>query len=78
MRITSKQAPVTPLTQQEQKIAQLICQDKSNKEIADELFVSVSTVKSHINNIYKKLNVQSRDELKFFQSKNYSKNSTRV
>ena len=69
-RITSKQAPVTPLTQQEQKIAQLICQDKSNKEIADELFVSVSTVKSHINNIYKKLNVQSRDELKFFQSKN--------
>lgn len=68
-RITSKQAPVTPLTQQEQKIAQLICQDKSNKEIADELFVSVSTVKSHINNIYKKLNVQSRMRVEIFSNK---------
>uniref|UniRef100_UPI00404A2BF8 response regulator transcription factor n=1 Tax=Gelidibacter sp. TaxID=2018083 RepID=UPI00404A2BF8 len=52
------------LTPQEQKIVQLIVQDKSNKDIADALFVSVSTVKTHINNIYKKLNVQSREEVK--------------
>ncbi len=52
------------LTPQEQKIVQLMLQDKSNKDIADALFVSVSTVKTHINNIYKKLNVQSREEVK--------------
>lgn len=52
------------LTSQEQRVVELVLQDKSNKELADTLFVSVSTVKTHINNIYKKLNVQSRDELK--------------
>ena len=38
--------------------------DKTNKEIGSELFISVSTVKTHINNLYKKLNVTSRDEVK--------------
>ena len=52
------------LTQQEQKILALILKDKTNKEIATEIFVSVSTVKTHINNLYKKLNVASRDEVK--------------
>ncbi|MDX1462314.1 MAG: response regulator transcription factor, partial [Marinirhabdus sp.] len=52
------------LTQQEQTVLDLILQHKSNKEIAAELFVSVSTVKTHINNIYKKLGVSSRDEVK--------------
>lgn len=52
------------LTKQEQSILDLLLQEKSNKEIADALFVSVSTVKTHINNIYKKLNVQSRNEIK--------------
>ncbi|HIN98295.1 MAG TPA: LuxR family transcriptional regulator, partial [Flavobacteriaceae bacterium] len=45
-------------------ILDLILDQKSNKEIATELFVSVSTVKTHINNIYKKLGVSSRDEVK--------------
>jgi DNA-binding CsgD family transcriptional regulator len=52
------------LTQQEKKILDLIRQDKTNKEIASEIFVSVSTVKTHINNLYKKLNVSSREEVK--------------
>jgi len=52
------------LTNQEQKILDLLLDEKSNKEIADALFVSLSTVKTHVNNIYKKLNVQSRDEVK--------------
>ena len=38
--------------------------DKTNKEIASELFISLSTVKTHINNLNKKLNVTSRKELK--------------
>jgi len=52
------------LTKQEQNILQLLLEDKSNKDIADALFVSVSTVKTHINNVYKKLNVQTRGEVK--------------
>ena len=52
------------LTKQEQNILDLLLEEKSNKEIADALFVSLSTVKTHINNIYKKLHVQSRDEVK--------------
>ena len=52
------------LTQQENKVLDLILEDKTNKEIASELFVSVSTVKTHINNVYKKLEVSSRKEVK--------------
>ncbi len=53
-----------PLSSQEQKVLDLILQDKSNKEIANELFVSVSTVKSHINSLYKKLEVKNRNAVK--------------
>lgn len=52
------------LTQQEQKVLNLILENKTNKEIAQEIFVSVSTVKTHTNNLYKKLNVTSRDQVK--------------
>ncbi|WP_222981474.1 response regulator transcription factor [Flagellimonas meishanensis] len=51
------------LTPQEQKIVEHIIADKSNKEIAASLFVSHSTVKTHINNLYKKLEVSSREEI---------------
>ncbi len=50
------------LTSQEIKILQFIQQGKSNKEIASELFIELSTVKSHINKLYAKLNVKSRKE----------------
>lgn len=52
------------LTKQEQNVLDLILKNNSNKDIADALFVSVSTVKTHVNNVYKKLNVSSRDEIK--------------
>lgn len=51
------------LSRQETTIRNLILQGKSNKEIANELFISLSTVKSHITNIYSKLNVANRQEL---------------
>ena len=38
-------------------------ENKTNKEIASALFVSVSTIKTHINNLYKKLEVTSREEM---------------
>lgn len=52
------------LTKQEQNILKLLLEDKSNKDIAEALFVSLSTVKTHVNNVYRKLNVQTRDEVK--------------
>lgn len=57
------------LSKQERVVLELILQNKSNKDIAESLFLSVSTVKTHTNNIYKKLNVQSREESKSLFSK---------
>ena len=50
------------LTTKELTILQQIAAGKSNKEIAAVNFVEVSTVKTHINNIYAKLNVKNRKE----------------
>ncbi len=51
------------LSKQERTIKRLILEGKSNKEIANELFISLSTVKTHITNIYSKLKVSNRQEL---------------
>ncbi len=50
------------LTEREKEILKCITDGKSNKEISDALFVSVETVKSHVKNLYKKLNVKNRVE----------------
>lgn len=49
-----------PLTEQETKILRLIEQGLSNKEIAARTGVSVGTVKTHIKNLYRKLEVNNR------------------
>ncbi len=60
----SKNILKSSLSKQEQVVLDHLLQDKTNKDIAESLFLSVSTVKTHTNNIYKKLNVKSRDEAK--------------
>jgi DNA-binding NarL/FixJ family response regulator len=52
----------TGLTTREKEVLKCIAQGKGNKDIARELFVSLETVKSHIRNIYKKLDVKNRIE----------------
>jgi LuxR family maltose regulon positive regulatory protein len=59
---TTQQPLVEPLSQRELEILRLIAAGRSNKEIAQELFVAVSTIKWHVNNIFGKLNVQSRTQ----------------
>lgn len=54
---------LSKLTTQEQKIADLVLKGKSNKEIASSLYVSLSTVKTHLTSIYAKLNVTNRQDL---------------
>lgn len=52
-----------PLTDREQEVLQLILSGKSNRAIAENLFISESTVKTHARNIYIKYDVSSRAEL---------------
>ena len=54
---------IEELSKQEINIKKHIIEGKSNKEIAEELFISLSTVKTHNTSIYNKLNVSSRNEL---------------
>jgi LuxR family maltose regulon positive regulatory protein len=53
---------VEPLSERELEVLRLIAAGLSNREIAEKLFVAVSTVKTHINNIYRKLDVSKRTQ----------------
>ena len=53
---------VEPLTNRELDVLDLLAQRLSNKEIAEKLFLSTTTVKGHLQNIYGKLNVKKRRE----------------
>jgi DNA-binding NarL/FixJ family response regulator len=52
------------LTNREQDVLTLINQGESNQEIASNLFISESTVKSHLRSIFRKLGVKHRHELR--------------
>ncbi len=54
--------PFEALSQQEERVLRLIVAGLSNSDIAQELVVSINTVKTHVKSIYRKLNVSSRDE----------------
>lgn len=54
---------LAPLTVREQEVLQLILSGKSNGDIAEALFISESTVKTHARNIFSKYDVSSRAEL---------------
>lgn len=51
------------LTPREKEVVDYICTGLSNKEIAEKLFISANTVKNHVYNIYKKLNVKNKVDL---------------
>ena len=50
------------LTARQREIFDLIASGKSNKEIIEELFIELSTLKTHINKIYKTLEISNRKE----------------
>ena len=57
---SSSQDPIHALTDREMDVLQLIAKGLSNKQIAAQLFISEETVKVHIRNLLRKLNVHSR------------------
>lgn len=50
------------LTDREMEVLLLVAQGKTNQEIADELFIALKTVKTHVSNILAKLEVQDRTQ----------------
>ncbi|MEY8349703.1 DNA-binding response regulator [Bacillus pseudomycoides] len=62
MRQKKEQPLHEDLTEREFEILLLIAEGKSNQEIADELFIALKTVKTHVSNILNKLNVSDRTQ----------------
>lgn len=58
------------LTQREMEILSLIAIGAKNEDIAEKLFVSTNTVKTHIYNIFKKINVTNRLQAALWAAKN--------
>ena len=52
----------SPLTKRETEILEQVANGKSRSKIAKQMFIDLETVKSHIKNIYVKLNVHSRED----------------
>ncbi|MEQ8207601.1 MAG: response regulator transcription factor [Woeseia sp.] len=50
------------ISRREQDVLALLAEGRSNQEIADRLFVSVNTVKTHLQNLYQKLDVGRRGQ----------------
>jgi DNA-binding CsgD family transcriptional regulator len=54
---------VAPLTRQERQVAAIVGRGATNREAAEQLFLSPRTIDFHLQNIYRKLQVRSRTEL---------------
>ena len=55
--------PADALSGRERRVAELAAAGATNREIAEELFVTVRTVESHLSNVYRKLGVELRTDL---------------
>ncbi|NTJ41848.1 response regulator transcription factor [Agrobacterium larrymoorei] len=60
--LAAKKDEFSALTTREVQILDLLCKGTQNKIIADRLHLSENTVKVHVRNIYKKMNVRNRTE----------------
>ncbi|MFD0697511.1 response regulator [Paenibacillus sp. GCM10027628] len=54
------------LTTREREVLLLIAEGKSNKEISEELFISIKTVKTHVSNLLMKCELEDRTQLAIF------------
>lgn len=70
---TKKADELSLLSEQEQKIVDLIAQGKTNKEIAQEVYLSDKTVKNYVSSILSKLNLRRRSEAAAFIARRRSR-----
>ncbi len=61
--VLSRKGTIKGMTQRHQEIIDCVCQGLSNKEIGDTLGVSSDTVKAHLNRIFRRLHISSREQL---------------
>ncbi|MCB8879782.1 response regulator transcription factor [Acidisoma cellulosilytica] len=54
---------IADLTRRERMVLEHVCQGQSNKEIAEALVMSISTVKAHVRNIMQKTGASNRIQL---------------
>ncbi len=66
---TSQETSVEKLTDREREVISLVALGRSNREIAQELFISEKTVKTHISNLLGKLNLEHRTQLAIYAIK---------
>ena len=66
----SQEIPSDELTERELDVVRLVAMGRSNREIAEQLFISEKTVKTHISNILGKLNLEHRTQLAIYAIKN--------
>ncbi|MHC5268046.1 response regulator [Enterococcus sp. LJL98] len=59
------------LTRREEEVLLLISEGKSNQEIADQLFITLKTVKTHVSNILAKLEVEDRTQAAIYAFKHH-------
>ncbi|OLO36457.1 DNA-binding response regulator [Alkalihalophilus pseudofirmus] len=66
MRNQQKRVPHDELTPRELDVLKLVGIGKTNQEIADELYIGIKTVKTHVSNILAKLNVDDRTQIAIY------------
>ena len=60
---TAPRQPIDPLTDREEQVLARVARGRTNNEIADELFITLSTVKTHVTALMLKLGVRNRVEI---------------
>lgn len=55
--------PIDPLTEREEEVLLTVARGRTNAEIADELYISLSTVKTHLASVMQKLGARNRVEI---------------
>jgi len=60
---TAREQPIEPLTEREEEVLQTVAVGRTNAEIADELHISLSTVKTHLASLMAKLGARNRVEI---------------
>jgi NarL family two-component system response regulator LiaR len=70
MRPSTQESSIDELTAREREVIRLVALGRNNREIAQELFISEKTVKTHISNLLGKLDLEHRTQLAIYAIKN--------